>query len=205
MIGGRVSVDFAYYVSETKDNIDFFADQFFSPFDPPPAWPLPPFVLGLLPQPLPKSFTYRNLGLFRNQGVELGVRADVIPGAQVFANYSWQKNPEVEDLDPAEINIPPRNRVNIGVAGSHRGFIYSVTVAYQDEAFWADVLDARFHGFTDPVTTLGLTFGYEYKNVDFAVRATNVTNEPFHQHYVGDVIGRRVVVEAGFNFDRIGR
>ena len=75
------------------------------------------------------------------------------------------------------------------------------TVAYQGEAFWADVLDARFHGYTDAATTLNLTFGYEYQNVNFSVRGTNVTNVAFQQHYVGDVIGRRIVAEAGVNFD----
>ena len=200
VINSDVAIDFAYYFSETRDNIDFFADQFFGPFDPPPGWPLPPFILAFLPA-LPKNFTYRNIGLIENQGVEVGVQARVLPGAEIFANYTWQKNPEVEDLDPSEVNIPPTNLFNIGVAGAHRGFMYSATVAYQDEAFWADVLDARFHGVTDAVTTLNLTLGYEYQNVNFSLRATNVTNEAFQQHFVGDVIGRRVVAEAGINFD----
>ncbi len=201
VINGNVSIDIAYYFSETRDNIDFFANQFFSPFDPPPGWPLPPFVLALLPQPLPKNFTYRNIGLVKNQGLEIGVQARVLPGAEIFANYTWQKNPEVVDIDPSEVNVPPGNLFNIGVAGGHRGFMYSATVAYQDEAFWADVLDARFHGVTDAVTTLNLTLGYDYQNVSFSLRATNVTNEAFQQHFVGDVIGRRVVAEAGVNFD----
>ena len=55
--------------------------------------------------------------------------------------------------------------------------------------------------FTDKMTTLNLTLGYELQNINFSVRATNVTNQVFQQHYVGDVIGRRVVAEAGLNFD----
>ena len=51
------------------------------------------------------------------------------------------------------------------------------------------------------MTTLNLTLGYELENINFSVRATNVTNQLFQQHYVGDVIGRRVVAEAGLNFD----
>ncbi len=201
VINSNVAVDFAYYYSETKDNIDFFADQFYGPTDPPPAWPLPPFVLALLPEPLPKSFTYRNIGLVKNQGVEIGVRARVANGAEIFSNYTWQKRPEAEGIDQAEINIPPASIFNIGVAGSYQGFLYNVSVNYQGEAFWADVLDARFHGTTDAVTTLNLTAGYEYRDVNFSVRATNLTNEAFQQHFVGDVIGRRVVAEAGINFD----
>jgi iron complex outermembrane receptor protein len=201
VIGGDVAIDFAYYQTETKDNIDFFAATFYGPTDPPPAWPLPAFILGLLPQPLPKSFTYRNIGLTTNQGVELGVRARVYPRNEVFANYTWQKNPEVEDIDPAEINVPAENVFNVGLTGWYQGFLYSVAVNYIGEAFWADVLDSRFHGPTEAATTLNLTFGYEYRNVDLSVRATNVTDEAFQQHYFGDIIGRRVVAEAGVSFD----
>ena len=67
--------------------------------------------------------------------------------------------------------------------------------------FGADVLDARFHGVTDAVTTLNLMLGYDLPNVTLSLRATNVTNEAFQQHYVGDVIGRRMVAEAGVNYD----
>jgi len=196
----NVAIDFAYYYTETKDNIDFYPNEFFSPFDPPPAWPLPPFVLGLLP-PLPKQFTYRNVGLVTNQGIELGIRARVIPEAEVFGTYTWQKTPELKDIDPDEFNVPPENLLSIGINGWYRGFMYNASVNYQGEAFWADVLDARFHGFTDAATTLNLTLGYEFDNVNFSVRATNLTDEAFQQHYVGDIIGRRVVAEAGVNFD----
>ncbi len=201
VIGGDVAIDFAYYYSDTKDNIDFYADQFYGPFDPPPGWPLPPFVLALLPAPLPKNFTYRNIGLVTNQGIELGVRARVATGAELFSNYTWQKRPEVEGIERSEVNIPPENLFNIGIAGRYRGFLYNASVNYQDEAFWADVLDARFHGWTDAVTTLNLTLGYDYRNVSISMRATNLTDEAFQQHYVGDIIGRRIVAEAGVNFD----
>jgi iron complex outermembrane receptor protein len=201
VIGGDVAIDFAYYHTETKDNIDFFAATFYGPTDPPLGWPLPAFVLGLLPQPLPKSFSYRNIGLTTNQGVELGVRARVYPRNEVFANYTWQKRPEVEGIDPSEINVPSENVFNVGLTGWYQGFMYSVAVNYVDDAFWADVLDSRFHGTTESATTLNLTFGYEYQNIDFSVRATNVTDEAFQQHFFGDVIGRRVAAEVGVSFD----
>lgn len=197
----EVAIDFAYYYTETKDNIDFYANQFYSPFDPPPGWPLPAFVLALLPSPLPKEFTYRNIGLVTNQGIELGVRGRVANNTEVFGTYTWQKKPELEDIDPEEFNIPPENLFTIGVSGNYMGFLYAATVNHQGEAYWADVLDSRFHGNTDAATTLNLTLGYGYRNVDFSFRATNLTDEPFQQHYVGDVIGRRIVGEVGVNFD----
>jgi iron complex outermembrane receptor protein len=200
-----VAIDFAYYYTETKDNIDFFPNQFYSPADPPPGWPLPPFVLGLLPAPLPQQFTYRNIGLVTNQGIELGVRGRLTPSTELYGTYTWQKTPEVEDIAPEELNVPPENLFSIGVNGTYQGFLYNATVNYQGEAFWADVLDARFHGFTDAATTLNLTVGYGFRNVDLSLRATNLTDEDFQQHYVGDVIGRRIVAEAGVSFDWDGR
>ena len=158
-------------------------------------------MLGLLPQPLPKQFTYRNIGLVKNQGVELGIRGRVAAGTEVFGTYTWQKTPESEGIDESELNIPPENLFAIGLSGLYQGFLYSATVNYQGEAYWADVLDARFHGWTDAVTTLNMTLGYEFRDVSVSMRATNLTDEAFQQHYVGDVIGRRIVVEAGVGFD----
>ncbi len=195
-----VAIDFAYYRSKTKDNIDFYANKFYGPSDPPPAWPLPPFILGLLP-PLPKEFTYRNIGLVTHQGIELGIRGRVAAGAEIFGTYTWQKTPEVEGIDASEFNIPPEHLFSIGLNGNYQGFLYSASVNYQGEAFWADVLDARFHGVTEAATTLNLTLGYEFRNVNLSMRATNLTDVAFQQHYVGDIIGRRVVAEAGVNFD----
>jgi len=200
VINGNLSIDFAYYFSETKNNIDFHASEYYSPFDPPPAWPLPPFLIALLP-PLPKEFTYRNIGLVEHQGVELGVRSRLVARNELFVTYTWQKEPVSEGIDESELNIPSAHLFTLGWSGRYEGFMYAASVHYQSEAFWADVLDARFHGWTDAVTTMDMTLGYDFRNVSFSLRATNVTNEAFQQHYVGDVIGRRVVAEAGVNFD----
>ena len=52
---------------------------FYAPANPPPTWPavIPPFVLGLLPTPLPSLYTYLNLGKVKDKGIELGVEAAV--------------------------------------------------------------------------------------------------------------------------------
>jgi len=212
VINNNIAIDFAWYYTETKDNIDFFASEFYSPFDPPPGWlgnfppGFPPTIalgtLFFLPSPLPKTFTYRNIGLIKNQGVEIGIRGRPNPSNEIYANYTWQKQPDPEGIDLSELNIPPGNLFNIGLAGSYQSVMYNVGVNYQGEAFWADVLDARFHGPTEAATTLNLTFGYDFpQGFTVSVRSTNVTNVDFQQHYWGDVIGRRVLVEAGWNID----
>ena len=212
VINNNIAIDFAWYYSETKDNIDFYPSEFYSPVDPPPGWlgnfppGFPPTIalgsLLFLPEPLPKTFTYRNIGLIRNQGIEVGVRGRPNASNEIYVNYTWQKEPDPADIALSELNIAPENLFNIGLVGSYQGFLYSVAVNYQGEAFWADVLDARFHGTTDPATTLNLTLGYDFpQGFSVSMRSTNLTNTDFQQHYWGDVIGRRVMVDLGWNID----
>lgn len=201
---GTVSIDFAYYWTRTKDNIDFYTSAYYSPTDPPrfpQQWPLPPFLLALIP--LPKEFSYRNIGQIDNQGIEIGLNARPIPGNELIVNYTWQGDPKVEGIPEDEVNRPPSSTFNIGWSGWYEDFLYSATVNYVGEAFWADVLDARFHGITEAFTTLNATVGYRFLDgdLDLSLRGTNLTNEPFQQHVFGDIIGRRIVAEAAITFD----
>ena len=98
---------------------------FYGPANPPPTWPaiIPPFVLGLLPTPLPSQYTYRNLGTVKDKGFELGVEAVVTRDVNVFANYSFQADPVIEGFDPREANAPANNRFNAGFNVSHGRFL----------------------------------------------------------------------------------
>ena len=201
-VNNKVSIDAAFYWTRTKDNIDFYTSEYYSPADPPPGWPLPAFVLALLP-PLPKEFSYRNIGQIDNVGFELGVNARPFPRNEFMANYTWQADPDVEGIPLLEVNKPPSNIFSIGWSGWYEDFLYSATVNYTGEAFWADVLDARFHGWTEAYTTLNATFGYSLMDntLDLMVRGTNLTNQKFQQHVFGDIIGRRVVVELAYGWN----
>lgn len=199
-LDGDVGVDAAYYFSNTEDNIDFFPARFYSPADPPPGWPLPNVLLALIP--LPKTFSYRNIGEVDNQGIELGVQGRVLPTTRVNLNYTWQDEPDPTGIAVEELNIPPTHTLNFGLNGTWERFLYQGSVNYVDEAFWADVLDARFHGTTEAFTTLNLSFGYEFpQGLRAMLKATNVTDEPFQQHVFGDVIGRRVLAEVTYTLD----
>ncbi|MGD8329486.1 MAG: TonB-dependent receptor [Acidobacteriota bacterium] len=192
-----VWLDMAYYWSKRTDVLMFGPSQLYTPSDPPPGWPLPPGFLALAQ--LPKVFSFRNIGEIVDQGIEAGIRARV-RDHEVFANYSWQAEPDPTTLTLAEINIPPSSRFNAGFSGSHHEFYYGAALTYVGEAVWNDVLDARFHGPTDAFTTLDATFGVTLFDgvADFSVRATNLTNAAFQQHVVGDIISRRVIGEVGF-------
>ena len=46
------------------------------------------------------------------------------------------------DFPQSEINLPPKNRFNLGVNYSGSRLLGNLAVSYQDEAYWQDVLDA---------------------------------------------------------------
>ena len=55
---------------------------------------------------LPSAFSYRNLGTVKDKGLELGIDGAVNQALNLFANYSFQAEPE-PDFDKSEINLPP--------------------------------------------------------------------------------------------------
>jgi outer membrane receptor protein involved in Fe transport len=193
----RVWLDLAYYWSKRSNVLMFGPSELYTPFDPPPGWPLDPALLALVP--LPKTFSFRNIGEIVDQGFEAGVRAR-LDGHELFVNYSYQAEPDPTTLTLAEINVPPTSRFNAGFTGGHDNFYYGAALTYVGEAVWNDVLDARFHGPTDAFTTLDATFGVILLDgiADLSVRATNLTDADFQQHVVGDIINRRVIGEVGF-------
>lgn len=199
MLDGKFSWDIAAYRTETTDNIDFFTSGVFTAFNPPPGWPLPPFFLPPFgPILLPSDFSYRNIGEIVNKGIEIGLRIQPMARNTVVVNYSWQDNPEVTGVPVDEVNRPPTNRFNLGWNGYAGNVFYGAVVNFVDEAYWSDVLDSRFFGYTDSFTTLDASFGlmFDDGNGEISVRATNLTDEDTLQHIFGDIIGRRIVMDV---------
>ena len=79
----------------------------------------------------------------------------------MFANYSYQATPD-PDFDISEVNLPPKNRVNVGLNFSQGRFLGNFSVTYVDEAYWQDVLDARYHGPTDAYSQVNGAFGVKW-------------------------------------------
>ncbi len=126
----------------------------------------------------------------------------------VYANYSFQKTPEIlnnndgPDFPVTEIIFPPKHRFNAGVGFNSRRYIGSFSVNYQSEAFWSDVLDARFFGPTDSFTMLNGSFGVKWMDgrITTTVKVNNIANEQIQQHIFGDILKRSVNFEAKFDF-----
>jgi len=211
VINGRATVTAAFYYNVTDDGIYFTPIAAFGPANPPPGWPLPPAVLGILagltpPVVLPSRFTYLNLGTIKDKGVELGVDVAATRYLNLFGNYSYQAMPTVKDLPPGttinDINWPPKNRFNAGFDFSYRRILGNMSVNYTDEAYWQDVLDARFAGTTEPYTLVNASFGVRWagERVVTSIKVTNLADEEVMQHIFGDVLRRQVVGEVRFTF-----
>ena len=209
----RVNLTASVYWNNTKDGIYFTPVAAYTAANPPPTWPpqLPTSILTLLasrtpPVVLPSRFTYLNLGTIRDKGIELGVDTSLNRYVNVFANYSYQWMPEVEDLPAGtgitDINWPAENRFNAGFDFSYTRFFGNLAVNYTDEAYWQDVLDVRFAGTTEAFTLVNGGIGVRWlgDRVATSLKVTNLGNQEVQQHIFGDILKRQVVGEVRFGF-----
>jgi iron complex outermembrane receptor protein len=204
-IVGPATLSAAFYVNRTKNDIFFteVASARYRATNPPPGWPLPPAVIAFVPGgSFPARFTYQNFGRVTQRGIELGVDTAINRSVNVFANYSWQGEPEPDGFDLSELNIPAENRVNAGVSLNYRRVLANLSVNYTGDAFWQDVLDARYHGTTEAYTLVNGGFGLRWMDdqVTTSVKVINLANEDVQQHVFGDILKRQVIGELRVGF-----
>ena len=211
---GRAIISAAFYNNWLQNEILFTEDPTarYTASAPPANWPLNPlFIAALAAQGrfLPGRFTYNNFGKTSNRGFELGVQSPINDWLDLFANYSYQTDPEVdEDSDnsvPAtELNLPPTHRFNIGGAVDYERFTGNLSVSFSDDAFWQDVLGPGFQGTTDAYTLVNLGFGMRWASdkVTTSIKIVNLFNDDIQQHIFGDITKRQIVGEIRVNFPR---
>jgi outer membrane receptor for ferric coprogen and ferric-rhodotorulic acid len=210
------------YWTKNTDEIFFTQTGRYRATNPPPGWttalaPLPPAlalgVLEVLPPPcpsltaectsggLPSEFSYRNLGEVINKGIELGIDGAVSTSLNVFANYSWQADPD-PDFDISEVNLPPNNRVNLGLNYSQGRWLGNFSYSWIDDAYWQDVLDARYHGPTDAYSQVNGAFGVKWggERLITTLKVINLFNEDIQSHVFGDIMKRQVLGELRVTF-----
>jgi iron complex outermembrane receptor protein len=203
VVNSRATVSAAVYWNHMDDAIRFTPVATYSSAAPPPGWPLPPQFVP--PGVLPSRYSYVNLGTVKDKGIELGVDALATNAVTLFANYSYQWKPVVEFPAPFsvdDVNWPAKNRFNAGFGVNQRRYLGSLSVNFTDEAYWQDVLDARFAGTTDSYTLVNGSFGLKWANerVVTSVKVTNLANQEVMQHIFGDVLKRMVVGEVRLSF-----
>ena len=207
-----VTVGASFYVNDIHDSIDF--SQLPTNLDPyttvtpPPGWPLPPALLGVMAQLgifLPRTgFTYLNLGPVRDKGLELSLDYRVNRTWTTFANYSWQARPTIlDDPDPyptTELALPPTHRFNVGGRYVSASWFGSLSVSYSDRAFWSDVLTSPYHGFTDAYAMVNASVGKPWRQgrIVTVLKSTNLFDQTIQQHVFGDLLKRTVTAEVRF-------
>lgn len=211
VINKRATLSAAVYFTTNRDEIFFTQVGRYRATGAPPGWPLPPVVLEVLPPAcatavcttggLPSQFSYRNLGTVKNKGFELGIDGAVNEALNLYANYSYQAEPE-PDFALSEINLPPQNRFNAGLSFSSGRFLGNLSASFVDEAFWQDVLDARFSGPTEAYTQVNGAFGVKFARdkVTATVKVINLLDEDIQSHVFGDYLKRQVIGELRFQF-----
>lgn len=222
VINNRATVSAAVYYTRNTDEIFFTQTGRYRATSPPPGWvaalaPLPPAtalgVLEVLPPPcpsltepctsggLPSEFSYENLGEVINKGIELGIDGAVTPALNVFANYSWQADPD-PDFDLSEVNLPPNNRVNLGFNYSQGRWLGNLSYTWIDDAYWQDVLDARYHGPTAAYSQVNGAFGIKWggDRLITTIKAINLLNEDIQSHVFGDIMKRQILGEVRVTF-----
>lgn len=175
---------------------------------------LPPVLMAVLAS-IPPQFggpirlpsiasTYLNVGPLRQRGVEVSIEQQFTRDVSAYANYSYQDTPTVLDPDPdqiryplTQINVPAKNRFNAGVSANTSRFIGNVQVSFVDKAFWKDVLNPDFAGFTKSYTLLNATVGAKWADgrVTTSIKGTNLLNQTIQQHLYGDILKIGVVGE----------
>ncbi len=221
-VRNRATLSAAVYFTRNEDEIFFTQTGRYRALRPPPGWLqalpiLPPAqalgILEVLPPPcpsvtapctvggLPSDYSYLNLGVNRNKGFELGVEGSATQALNVFANYSFQAEPD-PDFDLSEVNLPPTHRFNIGLNYNSGRFLGNASVGYVGDAFFQDVLDTRFHGPTEAYTQVNGGFGVRWLDgkMTTSIKAINLTNEDIQSHVFGDVVKRQVMGEVRFQF-----
>jgi outer membrane receptor protein involved in Fe transport len=200
IIANRATLSAAFYVNKTKDSIFFteLTNRRYTATSPPPGWPLPAAVIALIPgASFPAQFTYLNFGKVTQKGLELGVDSALNRYVNLFVNYSWQGEPEPDGFDISELNLPAENRFNVGAGLNYQRVLANVSVSYSGDAFWQDVLDARYHGTTKAYTLVNGGFGLRWLGGQLTTTAKfiNLLNEDVQQHVFGDILKRQVIGE----------
>jgi len=150
---------------------------------------------------VPSDYSYRNIGEITNQGVELSLQQRR-EAWNWFLNVSWQDEPGIkgDGVDPAEVNISPEWRGNLGIGYDVRRWFWSANVNYQDKSYWADVLFARAS--TDAFTQANVAIGARFldERLTLQLIGANVFDETVQQHIFGDFISRKVTGQVSWRF-----
>jgi outer membrane receptor for ferrienterochelin and colicin len=201
---GRVHLGAAFYINDSKNGIGNDIVEYYTSGNPPPGWPLDPYVLDILNSlgvGLPSAWSYLNLGKVRNMGLELDVNARINRYVRGKVNYSWQARPDPEDFDISLLNIPPEHRFNAGADFNCKRYLANVSVSYVGSAYWRDMF--AYSGPTNSYTQVNAGGGVQWgenQRYTAMLKISNLGNTPIQNHFFGDILKRQITGELRIRF-----
>ena len=150
---------------------------------------------------LPSSLGWVNRESIRDSGFEVGLNGRR-GGVGGYVNYSWQSEPEAKGFDGEPISIPAAHRLNAGFDATSGPWTVAASLNYSDRSYWADVLNERFHGWTEAFTMVNASVRVRLFDgrIQPSVQVLNVLNQEIQNHIFGDVIRRQVMGQIRYRF-----
>jgi outer membrane receptor protein involved in Fe transport len=200
----------AFYVNDSQG--DFIWNQVgsYTSQNPPPGWPLPPFVLDALiaanalgpGRGLPSLIMSQNLGKIRNKGLELSAEARLNRYLTGYANYSWQARPQTMDPNYPIFSLPPPHRFNAGLSLDYKRYLGNISVGYVASAYWNDVISVFYGGTTKAYTVVNVSAGLRWGSGKYIImlKVANLANTAVQNHVWGDILKRQISGEFRARF-----
>ena len=150
---------------------------------------------------LPSALGWVNRESIRDSGFEVGLNGRR-GGVGGYVNYSWQSEPEAKGFDGEPISIPAAHRVNAGFDATSGPWTVAASLNYSDRSYWADVLNERFHGWTEAFTMVNANVRVRLFDgrIQPSVQVLNLLNQEIQNHVFGDVLRRQVMGQIRYRF-----
>ncbi len=151
---------------------------------------------------LPRSYTWFNRDHVRSMGLEAGLHAHLTANLSAYLNYARRSEPEIRNIRPDVLDLPPAHRFNFGVDGHFGIFQSGATVNYSGRSFWSDPLGGTFFGWTEPFTMVNATLSVELMDGQLkpSLRVVNLLDQDVRQHLLGTYIKRQIIAGVGYQF-----
>jgi outer membrane receptor protein involved in Fe transport len=188
------------YTQRIANDIWFLPVDFYGPGAPPPGWPGDPATAPVLP----KVFSFLNLAALRDRGVELAARMQW-PQFSVQGSYTFADLPHVTTGTGATLqtNLPPRHQAGGTVTYATGPWTTTGGAHFTDRAFWADILNEPFWGYTDAYVSVDASASYRPRRAAWTlwVTGTDLLDHSIKTHVFGDTIRRKVTAGVRWQWE----
>lgn len=116
--------------------------------------------------------------------------------------HGRQSEPEAKGFEGEPLSIPAAHRVNAGFDATSGPWTVAASLNYSGRSYWADVLNERFHGWTEAFTTVNANVRVRLFDgrIQPSIQVLNLLNQEIQNHIFGDVLRRQVMGQIRYRF-----